>query len=71
MAGQAGPVGAGALHADAKHRAPRLQPAGELAVAFSAGDELRGAQKAAGVVDCGRDTDVLVGVDPAEYLGSI
>ena len=28
MASQASPVGAGALHADAAHRAPRLQPAG-------------------------------------------
>ena len=65
------PVGAGALHADAKHRAPTLRPAGQPAAALSTGDELRGAQNAAGAVDRGRDTDAVVGVDPAENLGSI
>ena len=69
--GEARTVGSGALDSDAAHRAPRLQPAGELVIAAGIGRELRRAQQPPGRVDRGGDMGVFVGVDPAEDSGSV
>ena len=71
MPGEARTVGSGALDSDAAHRAPRLQPAGELVIAARIGRELRRAQQPPGRVDRGGDMGVFVGVDPAEDSGSV
>lgn len=71
MAGQARPVGAGALDADPDQRPERLKPAEQTAAAVGVGRELGRAQQPSCAVDRGGDVDLLVSVNPAEDLGSV
>ena len=63
MTGEAGAVRAGALNADARDTAVP-EPAQQICVAVGVGAN-------SAVCRSLGDMDVLVGVDPAEYLGSV
>jgi hypothetical protein len=67
VAGQAGAVGARALHPDAGDRSERGQPTKELVVAGRGCLERLDAQQPADVVERGGDVHVEVGVDAARH----
>jgi len=66
VAGQARPVGAGALHAHLHELAERAQPGEKLPIALGSGAEAGRVEDLAPLVDHGGYVDVFVGVHPAD-----